>query len=866
MRERKSQGTFFDKAEWARHEQRVEETAKKRPEGLADAVSMAKQPKIVKQTPGKVTISSTTASLTQPALIQKIVERGEAKLARRLRSDGAANLMTALLDACASGGLKATGLKTLDVGDNGLDPASTNAVAACAADARARIKNFRVAGNRMDGAGCLALARGLARENCSLRSVDASRCGLDDDAVRRPERRLLRASRGRRTQSNVARMRRDGTRSTRPKTERRPQVLAFLEQLAVRNRSLKELVLRENELKGGLGRAVRAARNKARRSSTFGRDDPVKKAVAPAPVVSSTAGLSPLLHAASWKPVDPRTGNVQAINLSTSGALSRIYQILEAKAKADAKATRGHASPDEPLADFVATWHARRFGGGGAGSAGRKTRELLHLLQEELSSHEPDSPDRSSRGDSVDTEAPLDDATQRRVRLLLDVIGISPQRRGAYAPCFGAQFVLLLARLFTPNGVARALDLGSSVTTKQCLDAIAGRGADKAVPATWDAPFLLPLASDQQLLELVERVESLGRRRRHHVPLDDFADVVLSFMYRTPASETRQGQVAARSGGRDDADRPWTGSRRTWIFRVDRRRARRYARAAEVQAELRAAFRRLGAGDGGELGWETFVELVDVFREGHTHVTQAREVELFEEVTDRRPAEFGAASPFSKHSPRRSSNFSNLERTSEADEAVEEATKLEDVGPIKVALHVLVMGFWKAGVYRRRKHASGFELASKAAGIATGPQTNKWDAVSDDENSDSDGDGLSPSKPCCRKPAPVALPSTPWRVSLISLDLSKNHIEDKFEVAAVLAAAPSLETLLLDRNPIGDGGAIAIAATCDRAANANGPRRLTRLGLAGCGVRARGALALADLRWRAGAGESTMAASALAVF
>ncbi|KAH8073822.1 hypothetical protein JL721_2365 [Aureococcus anophagefferens] len=560
-----------------------------------------------------------TAALTRPVLVSKILESGELKLPHRLRDEGALSLAAALSKALTEE--KDRPVKTIDIGWNKLSAAAVKATANVAAAPGARVERLLAAGNTVDFFAALEVARVLARQACVLRVLDLQRCGLTD------------------------------------------QVVHVLFEVATRNRTLAALNLRENELSDFVRESVRVARQRhAEKRSIHGlkkkdeRRGHVDLAHQPN---AANKGLSPLLkvrepsHGGGHGNAKGGHGGNHAPGLTLNQAVRRVYEIIEAKAQEDAtqRAHHGANAPTVPLAEFVTTWHERRFGGRASGH--RKQRELLSLLK--VSQHfkggaaaamlAASAQHHGAKPGAPHAVQPQD--TKRRIAQLLDVLGVASATCACYTPLTGDVFVLLLGRLFKPNHVAKALETTPQLPTYAYLNALMGDSADPNVPATWDNPQLLPLANDIQLLEIVEQLEQLGKRHRGMIHLDDFLD--------------------------------------------------------HITDELRAALFELGVKDKADLSWDEFVDLVDYF---NSDLSQEKTVELYEELTEKRshvPLEaLDKAHEKASH------------RKKKEAEATDELPEEREAGePVAIDLDRLIMALWKSSVFHAADHSSGFEIATK---------------------------------------------------------------------------------------------------------------------------------------------------------
>ncbi|KAH8086106.1 hypothetical protein JL720_7307 [Aureococcus anophagefferens] len=703
-----------------------------------------------------------TAALTRPVLVSKILESGELKLPHRLRDEGALSLAAALSKALTEE--KDRPVKTIDIGWNKLSAAAVKATANVAAAPGARVERLLAAGNTVDFFAALEVARVLARQACVLRVLDLQRCGLTD------------------------------------------QVVHVLFEVATRNRTLAALNLRENELSDFVRESVRVARQRhAEKRSIHGlkkkdeRRGHVDLAHQPN---AANKGLSPLLkvrepsHGGGHGNAKGGHGGNHAPGLTLNQAVRRVYEIIEAKAQEDAtqRAHHGANAPTVPLAEFVTTWHERRFGGRASGH--RKQRELLSLLK--VSQHfkggaaaamlAASAQHHGAKPGAPHAVQPQD--TKRRIAQLLDVLGVASATCACYTPLTGDVFVLLLGRLFKPNHVAKALETTPQLPTYAYLNALMGDSADPNVPATWDNPQLLPLANDIQLLEIVEQLEQLGKRHRGMIHLDDFLDHVLNFMF---------------------------------------------ARSRQITDELRAALFELGVKDKADLSWDEFVDLVDYF---NSDLSQEKTVELYEELTEKR-----------SHVPLEALDKAHEKashRKKKEAEATDELPEEREAGePVAIDLDRLIMALWKSSVFHAADHSSGFEIATKLMrGMISG-------GGDDDEPPTSPKAGKRSLKDDEEKSAyaavPVATITTKWRCSLTELDLAWNRVDDPGELTALINASPHLVVLKFAHNKIGCPGAVALAATLDRAAILGTSRPLKKLDLTCCGIGARGALALADV-------------------
>lgn len=334
-------------------------------------------------------------------------------------------------------------------------------------------------------------------------------------------------------------------------------------------------------------------------------------------MVSATVGFSPLLKVLVGKRAGMALKNVVPLSLETS--LLRVNQILADKAVTDATMEKnGH--PAQSLPSYVSSWHLMRFG---LHATARRHEMRLHArLFLFLKAYRGMATTNVSSKTNSASEA-LNSIARRRLRQFSDLLGISASRASLYSPLVQNQFMLLLSRLFPGDSYVSANALlpvtikvasqrqtnsdfqhtmDQRIHRKQtdvvslsrvvCAFVGSGLNVDVDEPATWDAPYLLQVASKKQLKQLLKKARALPQISRRAasgividrgIAVDDVLDLALSFVF---------------------------------------------DRAKEIQGRLRANF---DAFDTERLSWCEFSNLIKSLDE-HTLVSSEQAVDLFKEV------------------------------------------------------------------------------------------------------------------------------------------------------------------------------------------------------------------------------------------
>lgn len=319
--------------------------------------------------------------------------------------------------------------------------------------------------------------------------------------------------------------------------------------------------------------------------------------------LSTNVGISPFLQVVSDKDV--------ATALSLEESFLRVNQILADKAVADATINKNAPHP-QALPRYVSNWHLMNFGP----RAVAKCHEMQ--LHARLFKHL-----KAYCGITKTTNYP----SVRRLRQFSDLLGVSPTRASLYSPIVQHQFMLLLRRLF-PGDPRLAADALSEETPKiipakpigingRCITtpiihkkqtdvvplsrvvcALIGSGLDVNIddPTTWDAPYLLQIASSEQLKWLIKKARALPQVSRRDVSsgivthrgiaVDDILDLVLAFVF---------------------------------------------DRAKEIQGRLRTSFKLFDIDCNKRLSWRVFSSLLESLN-AYAFVSSEQAVDLFEEI------------------------------------------------------------------------------------------------------------------------------------------------------------------------------------------------------------------------------------------
>lgn len=230
--------------------------------------------------------------------------------------------------------------------------------------------------------------------------------------------------------------------------------------------------------------------------------------------------------------------------LSLEATLIRISQIIADKAAAD------DTGRSRPLKGFVSNWHLMQFGV--MTTAKREEFRLESRLNMFIRSNAARRRQKSQRlPQEGGHSSAVTDVAHRRLRLFTDMLGLSEDQAHLHSPIIHEQVMLTLHRLF--GGEARAIfdsllpahlraadqatqdsSSGSAtndlVSLPRVLGAISG-GFDLQRPRTWDSPYLLVIATENQLLRLVSSLRRIQRQNSQFLRLDDVLDVLVQFCF-----------------------------------------------------------------------------------------------------------------------------------------------------------------------------------------------------------------------------------------------------------------------------------------------------------------------------------------------
>ena len=260
--------------------------------------------------------------------------------------------------------------------------------------------------------------------------------------------------------------------------------------------------------------------------------------------------FSPYLKLLVGKVAASTLSNVTPLSLEAS--LLRINRILADKATLDAAVARDGHVP-QSLPGYISSWHVMRFGQRDA--ARQHEIRLRARVFAFLGSYRRMTTCHDSTNETLDAFA------RRRMRQFCDLLGVSPVRAPLYSPLVQHQFIILLWRLFPgdPRSTADALlpaqlrrreNTGSAFQSRQtdvvplsrvvCALIGSGLNVDVDEPVTWDAPYLLQVASEMQLKQLLKKARALPQVSRRDtsgallgrgIAVNDILDLALNFMF-----------------------------------------------------------------------------------------------------------------------------------------------------------------------------------------------------------------------------------------------------------------------------------------------------------------------------------------------
>ncbi|KAK7249050.1 hypothetical protein SO694_00044033 [Aureococcus anophagefferens] len=276
--------------------------------------------------------------------------------------------------------------------------------------------------------------------------------------------------------------------------------------------------------------------------------------------VGAALGLSPVLVKLAEAKAAPesddddddddarRRRHKEKESMTTQEARERTSQLLAdrifAEASYERKLERDKKTFRVDFAAFLPYWHLVQYGSGK--KANRAYTHLLSTLKHVLRILRLSGPEARARSTSVKL---------RRLRQFSDVVGLSRDRSGLYAPLVADVYVSVLRRAL--DGRGRALDVlldvvptpagapapdkervkekprGCRMTAADVRTALFGKDATKDA-ATWDAPLFKRLAFDDLLRTLWLRADALSDEG--DATLDDVLELALDFAFECAAS------------------------------------------------------------------------------------------------------------------------------------------------------------------------------------------------------------------------------------------------------------------------------------------------------------------------------------------